>query len=79
MAQSGVKMIRYPGGGLADVFHWSVSRPALGSARGFGLSPWFGVTNSFGYMGPKTDFGSFAQLLTNGQFEAIITVNYGSG
>jgi alpha-L-arabinofuranosidase len=79
LAQSRVKMIRYPGGGLADVFHWSVSRPALGSARGFGLSPWFGVTNSFGYMGPKTDFGSFAQLLTNGQFEAIITVNYGSG
>ncbi len=77
--QSGVKTIRYPGGGLADVFHWSVSRPALGSLNGYGLSPWFGVANSFGYMGPKTDFGSFAQLLANGTFQAVITINYGSG
>ena len=79
LVQGGVKMIRYPGGGLADVFHWSVSRPALGNANGNGLSPWFGVTNSFGYMGPKTDFGSFAQLLASGQFQALITINYGSG
>lgn len=79
LIQGGVKIIRYPGGGLADVFHWSVSRPGLGSGNGYGLSPWFGVSNNYSYMGPKTDFGSFAQLLTTGQFQALITINYGSG
>jgi hypothetical protein len=76
LIQSGVTALRYPGGGYADVFHWSVSRSAL---SGGGLSPWFGNTNSFGYVASGTDFGSFAKLLTNAQCQAIITINFGSG
>src|SRR5690349_11940495 len=29
LQQAGVNTLRYPGGGYADIFHWSVSRPAL--------------------------------------------------
>src|SRR5580704_7437354 len=47
LIQSGVTALRYPGGGYADVFHWSVSRSAL---SGGGLSPWFGNTNNYGYV-----------------------------
>ena len=79
LMKGGVTALRYPGGGYADVFHWSVSRPALGSGNGYGLSPWFGVANDYGYMGPNTDFGSFVKLLTNAQCQAVITVNFGSG
>jgi hypothetical protein len=76
LIQSGVAALRYPGGGYADVFHWSVSRSAL---SGGGLSPWFGQSNNYGYVASGTDFGSFAKLLTNAQCQAIITVNFGSG
>ena len=76
LIQSGVAALRYPGGGYADVFHWSVSRSAL---TGGGLSPWFGQANNYGYVASGTDFGSFAKLLTNAQCQAVITVNFGSG
>jgi hypothetical protein len=76
LIQSGVTALRYPGGGYADVFHWSVSRSAL---SGGGLSPWFGDTNNFGYVASGTDFGSFVKLLSNAQCQAIITINFGSG
>jgi alpha-L-arabinofuranosidase len=79
LIQSGVNTLRYPGGSYSDVFHWSVSRPTLGGANGYGLSPSFGGGYGFGYMGPKTDFGNFVSLLTNSQCQAVITVNYGSG
>ena len=76
LIQSGVTALRYPGGGYADVFHWSVSRSAL---SGGGLSPWFGDTNNYGYVASGTDFGSFVKLLSNAQCQAIITINFGSG
>src|ERR1700754_2476224 len=38
---AGVNVLRYPGGGYADVFHFSVSR-SNGGITGFGLSPWWG-------------------------------------
>lgn len=79
LKQGGVSVLRYPGGGYADAFHWSVSRPALGSADGFGLSPWWGQTGNYGYMGEDTDFGGFVSLLTNAQCQALITANFGSG
>jgi len=75
---SGVNTLRYPGGGYADTFHWSVCQPAIGSADGYGMSPAFGVTNYFGYMGPSTDFGSFVKLLSNSQCQAVITINSAS-
>jgi alpha-L-arabinofuranosidase len=79
LLQSGVKALRYPGGGYADIFHWSVTRPALGGGNGYGFTPWFGMAGDYGYMGSGTDFGSFVKLLANSQCQAVITVNFGSG
>ena len=79
LLQSGVNALRYPGGGYADVFHWSVSNPARGSGNGYGLTPWWGTTNNYGYMGSQTDFGNFIKLLSNAQCQAVITVDFGSG
>src|ERR1017187_7182960 len=50
---SGVNTLRYPGGGYADIYHWSIQKE----------SPWQG--GSYGYLGPSTDFGSFIGLLAN--------------
>lgn len=77
LIQSGVNTLRYPGGGYADIFHWSVTRSALGSANGYGYSPW--QDGSYAYMGSQTDFGNFVKLLSNAQCQAVITINWGSG
>jgi len=69
LIESGVTALRYPGGGYADVYHWSANKD----------SPWFADTNNFGYIGPNVDFGHFISLLTNSHSQAIITVDYGSG
>lgn len=66
---SDVNTLRYPGGGYADVYHWSVDE----------LSPWWGEAGDYGYQGPDTDFGNFVGLLSNAQCQAIITVDLGSG
>ena len=79
LSRGGISTLRYPGGGYADIFHWSVSRPALGQNNGFGFSPWWGQSNNYGWMSPNTDFGSFVKLLTNAQCQALITVNFGAG
>jgi hypothetical protein len=72
---AGVNVLRYPGGGYGDVFHFSVSRP--GGPVGFGLTPWWGEPTNYGYMGPKTDFGNFVKLLDATSSKTIITVNTG--
>jgi hypothetical protein len=77
LKEAGVGALRYPGGGYADVFHWSVSKPAL-SGNGYGMSPWWGATNNYGYMGSQTDFGNFVSFVSNANAQAIITVDYGS-
>src|SRR5215216_4303088 len=74
---AGVNVLRYPGGGYADVFHFSVSR-SNGGITGFGLSPWWGVPTNYGYMGPKTDFGNFVKLLDGTNSKTVITVNTAS-
>jgi alpha-L-arabinofuranosidase len=74
---AGVNVLRYPGGGYADVFHFSVSR-SNGGITGYGLSPWWGQPTNYGYMGPKTDFGNFVKLLDATNSETVITVNTGS-
>ena len=80
LKESGVKMLRYPGGGYADIFHWSVTRNDSNFPNGTNCSsPWFGITNDYGYIGSQTDFGNFVKLLTNASAQAIITVNYASG
>jgi hypothetical protein len=68
LIESGVNTLRYPGGGYADVYHWSRPNPT---------TPWFGGSSG-GYIGPNTDFGHFVQLLSNAGAQAVITVNYGS-
>ena len=69
LIESGVNTLRYPGGGYADIFHWSVNH----------LSPWLTNGGDYGYQGPNTDFGSFVGLLDSAQCQAVITVNFGSG
>src|SRR4051812_36814378 len=73
---AGVNVLRYPGGGYADVFHFSVSRSNAGTT--LGLSPWWGVPTNYGYMGPKTDFGNFVKLLDGTNSKTVVTVNTGS-
>ncbi len=72
---AGVNVLRYPGGGYADVFHFSLSRP--GGMVGNGLTPWWGEPSNYGYMGPKTDFGNFVKLLDATASQTVITVNTG--
>jgi hypothetical protein len=76
--EAGINTLRYPGGGYADVFHFSHSRPSLNFASGFGLSPWWGTTASYGYMGPSTDFGNFVKLLDATNSKTVITLNTAS-
>lgn len=76
LTEAGVDVLRYPGGGYADVFHFSMSRN--GGPTGYGLSPWWGIPGNYGYMGPRTDFGNFVKALDTTSSKTIITVNTGS-
>lgn len=80
LSESGVTMVRYPGGGYADAFHWSITRASWeNGVVGGGLSPWWGDPDDFGYVAAGTDFGNFVRVLSAlDDAEAIITVNYGS-
>jgi hypothetical protein len=69
LKQAGVTALRYPGGGYADVYHWSANQ----------LSPWWGTSGDYGYIGPDVDFGHFIQLLSNAEAQAVITIDFGSG
>ncbi len=76
--EAGVTTLRYGGGGYADVFHWSVTRAGNG-IQGNGLSPWWGESNNFGYVGSGSDFATFVRLLDRtDNSSAVVTVNYGS-
>jgi autotransporter-associated beta strand protein len=83
---AGVTTLRYPGGGYADVYHFSTTRcqydvyPSLPSN---GNSPWYDNTASppttnYGWVGSKTDFGNFVKLLDATNSQTVITLNYGS-
>lgn len=80
LSESGVTMLRYPGGGYADAFHWSITRASWeNGVVGGGLSPWWGEPNNFGYVAGGADFANFVRVLSAlGGAGAIITVNYGS-
>ena len=64
---AGITTLRYPGGRIADTFHWST----------YTASPWQGLSHpNVGYA-PESDPGSFLRFME--QFgTGIITVNYGS-
>lgn len=78
--EAGLTTLRYPGGGYADVFHWSITRASWENGiTGGGLSPWWGEPGNFGYVGPGSDFAGFVRLLDKlPGSQAVITVNYGS-
>jgi hypothetical protein len=68
LQQAGVALLRWPGGGYADNYHWSTHR----------ITPWFGDPAQSGYFAPGSDFGGFVTLLESFGGTAMITVNYGS-
>ena len=71
---TGTNMMRYPGGGYADSFHWAqhaISPIYASSAPACGQ-----VQN--GFLAAHTDFGSFVRTLQATGSQAVITVNYGS-
>jgi len=64
---AGVTTLRYPGGRIADTFHWSTYSP----------SNWQGLNHpNVGY-GPASNLGSFLRFMEQ-VGTAIFTVNYGS-
>jgi autotransporter-associated beta strand protein len=77
---AGVTTLRYPGGGYADVAHFSTTRCLYdGGYTGHGLSPWWGTEGNYGWVGGKADFGNFVKLLDATNSQTVITLNYGSG
>jgi hypothetical protein len=64
----GVNTLRWPGGGYADVYHWSTHADTQ-----------FENSGNLGYVAANTDIGHFAKLLLSvANQQGIITVNYGS-
>jgi len=66
LAQSGISLLRYPGGGYSDNYHWSTHT----------MTPW--ANGSRGWLANRSDFGSFVSVLEATGTAAMITVNYGS-
>ena len=64
---AGITTLRYPGGRIADTFHWSTYKP----------SNWQGLDHpNVGYA-PASDLGSFLRFMEQ-VGTAVFTVNYGS-
>jgi hypothetical protein len=63
----GISILRYPGGGYSDNYHWSTHT----------LVPSYG-NSPLGYLADGSDFGSYVSLLDSFQGTAMITVDYGS-
>ena len=75
---AGINVLRYPGGGYADIFHFSVSREQWeGGLIGHGFTPWGGTEGNYGWMDSKTDFGNFVKLLDATNSQTVITLNTG--
>lgn len=63
---AGISLLRWPGGGYADNYHFATHT----------MSPW--SDGSRGYLADDTDFGGFVRMLDRVGRAAMITVNYGS-
>ncbi len=74
LADTGVSMMRYPGGGFSDNYHWAQHS----------ITPFYASTNpacnvtANGYIASSATFGNFAQTLLASKAGGIITVNYGT-
>ncbi len=63
---AGIALLRYPGGGYSDNYHWSTHT----------MTSW--SPGNAGYLAPRSDFGSYVSVLERTVTAAMITVNYGS-
>jgi hypothetical protein len=72
LAATGITMLRYPGGGYSDNYHWSEHS----------MTPWPPEDGedepNHGYLAARSDFGHYVGILDRVGATAIITVNYGS-
>jgi len=74
LADTGVNMMRYPGGGFSDNYHWAQHT----------ITPFYASTNPAcnvtpdGYISANADFADFVQTLLASAANGIITVNYGT-
>jgi alpha-L-arabinofuranosidase len=60
---AGFKIIRYPGGSYADLYHWKTAKATKGMQA---------------TIQPKSDFDNFMKLSVRSNTTPLITVNYGS-
>ena len=69
---AGIALLRCPGGGYSDNYHWSTHS----------MTPWLaqeaGEVDNYGYLAPGSDFGSYVSVLARTRTAPMITVNYGS-
>ena len=72
LAAAGIALLRYPGGGYSDNYHWSTHTMTPWPAQEAGQQP------NAGYLAPGSDFGSYVSVLERTGTTAMITVNYGS-
>ena len=74
LAKTGTTMLRYPGGGYSDSYHWAqhIITPLYATPN-----PACGQLHN-GYLAANTDFGSFIKLMQATGTQAVITVNYGT-
>src|SRR2546423_352405 len=63
LQQAGVKVVRYPGGSTADVYHWQTNSTEPGQS----------------FANPNNTFDAFMGVVQQTGAQAMITVNYGSG
>jgi hypothetical protein len=68
LEEAGISLLRYPGGGYSDNYHWATHT----------MTHWADNPANKGYLGPDSDFGSYVSVLDAAGVEAMITVNYGS-
>jgi hypothetical protein len=66
LAAAGVRLVRWPGGGYSDNYHFASHT----------LTPF--KNGDRGYLAARTDFGNFVRALESFDAQAMITVNYGS-
>lgn len=66
LEEAGIELLRYPGGGYSDNYHWSTHS----------MTAW--ADGSRGYLARGSDFGSYLGLVERTGTSLMITVNYGS-
>lgn len=63
LRQGGVTMLRFPGGSIADIYHWQDNSLTQGMQ---------------GYVSPNNTFDAFMKVTQQAKAQAFITVNYGT-